>query len=130
MKNEIFYFSATGKSFWTALTLANELTNCDVTAMKDYDTDKPIRARKIGFVFPVYYGGLPDSVKHFLSEIKIENNTNQNNEEWIKEISKVDILKFLKNNKIKSAKITKNHKKSMQNAWILFIQLHSCQNSQ
>ena len=72
MKNKIFYFSATGKSFWTALTLANELTNCDVTAMKDYDTDKPIRARKIGFVFPVYYGGLPDSVKHFLSEIKID----------------------------------------------------------
>ena len=72
MENKIFYFSVTGKSFWTALTLANELTNCDITAMKDYDTTEPIRAQKIGFVFPVYHGGIPDSVKRFLSEIKID----------------------------------------------------------
>jgi putative NADPH-quinone reductase len=72
MDNKIFYFSATGKSFWAALTLANELTNCDIIAMKDYDTDKPIFAQKIGFVFPVYHGGIPDTVKRFLSEIKID----------------------------------------------------------
>lgn len=74
MDNKIFYFSTTGKSFWTALTLANELTDCDIIAMKDYDTEKPIFAQKIGFVFPVYHGGIPDTVKHFLSEIKIDGN--------------------------------------------------------
>lgn len=74
MENKIFYFSVTGKSFWTALTLANELTNCDIIAMKDYDIDKPIFAQKIGFVFPVYYGGIPDTVKNFLSKIKIDGN--------------------------------------------------------
>lgn len=72
MENKIFYFSTTGKSFWAALTLANELTNCDVIAIKDYDTSKPIHAKKIGFIFPVFRGGLPTIVKHFLSELKID----------------------------------------------------------
>lgn len=72
MENKIFYFSTTGKSFWAALALANELTNCDIIAIKDYDINKPIRAKKIGFVFPVFRGGLPNIVKHFLSELKID----------------------------------------------------------
>ena len=72
MENKIFYFSNTGKSFWAALTLANELTNCDIIAIKDYDTNTPIRAQKIGFIFPVFRGGLPEIVKRFLSELKID----------------------------------------------------------
>lgn len=72
MENKIFYFSTTGKSFWAALTLANKLTNCDIIAIKDYDTNEPIRAQKIGFIFPVFRGGLPNIIKHFLSELKID----------------------------------------------------------
>lgn len=72
MENKIFYFSTTGKSFWTALTLANELTNCDIIAIKDYDIDKPVHAKRIGFIFPVFRGGLPEIIKYFLSELKID----------------------------------------------------------
>lgn len=72
MENKIFYFSTTGKSFWAALTLANELTNCDIIAVNDYDTNEPVRAQKIGFIFPVFRGGLPNIIKRFLSELKID----------------------------------------------------------
>jgi ferredoxin/flavodoxin len=74
MENIVFYFSGTGNSLKVARTLAKELGNCEIVSMakaekysltKQYDT--------IGFVYPVYYWGLPKKVIEFVK------NTNYNN---------------------------------------------------
>jgi ferredoxin/flavodoxin len=71
MENVVFYFSGTGNSLTVAKTLSRELGNGEVvsmaksgnyTAAKRYDT--------IGFVYPVYYWGLPKSVADFVKGIK------------------------------------------------------------
>jgi ferredoxin/flavodoxin len=74
MENIVFYFSGTGNSLKVAKTLANELENCEIVSMakagkyslsKQYDT--------IGFVYPVYYWGLPKKVMGFIKNTSFNN---------------------------------------------------------
>jgi ferredoxin len=76
MGNIIFYFSGTGNSFKVAKTLVKELGNEEIVSMarpekykltKQYDT--------VGFVYPVYYWGLPKRVVKFITNIIFENKT-------------------------------------------------------
>lgn len=69
----IYYFSATGNSLKLSLDIASrfdgaELIKIDVNTKKD-----PARSKMIGFIFPVYMGGLPDIVRKFLNEYPFVN---------------------------------------------------------
>ncbi|MEG2118596.1 MAG: EFR1 family ferrodoxin, partial [Clostridia bacterium] len=75
----IFYFSGTGNSKYTAKKIA-ELTNDTIFSIADilksnvleFDADE-----RVGFVFPVYYFGIPIIVHDFLKRVKFKNIKNK-----------------------------------------------------
>ncbi|MDR1302974.1 MAG: EFR1 family ferrodoxin [Treponema sp.] len=74
MENIVFYFSGTGNSLKVAKTLAKALGNCEIVSMakaEKISLTKPCDT--VGFVYPVYYWGLPKTVVEFVK------NTNFNN---------------------------------------------------
>ncbi|MCL2764641.1 MAG: EFR1 family ferrodoxin [Treponema sp.] len=75
MSNIIFYFSGTGNCLKAAKETAKELGNCEIVSMakpggfsilKQYDT--------IGFIYPVYFYGLPKKVIEFVDNLKLNDN--------------------------------------------------------
>lgn len=65
-KVTIYYFSATGNSLKTAMDIASGFDNQEVIRI---DTTKPANhpeSETVGFVFPVYMGGIPKIVSGFL----------------------------------------------------------------
>ena len=70
---KIFCFSATGNSLQIARNIAEELENCVIQTMTTYTPNKPVGGlgESIGFIFPVYYNGLPRLVKRFVEELTI-----------------------------------------------------------
>ena len=73
----IFYFSATGNSLQIARNIAEELENCVIRPMTAHMEKNKVGgfSESIGFVFPVYYNGLPRLVKHFVEELTISPET-------------------------------------------------------
>lgn len=73
----IFYFSGTGNSRYAAIRLAM-LTNdksVDISAVFNGKVSQVAGKTDVtGFVFPVYYSGLPEMVKRFASHPEIKNN--------------------------------------------------------
>ncbi|AFA49079.1 EFR1 family ferrodoxin [Acetobacterium woodii] len=74
----IFYFTGTGNSLYVAKTIGDELgeQSIDITkAMKEKSFVYRLSSdEKIGFVFPVYFYGVPSIVADFIAELKIEPN--------------------------------------------------------
>jgi flavodoxin len=75
MENIVFCFSGTGNSLKVAKTISKELENCAIVSMakpfsftKQYDS--------IGFVYPVYFWGLPKIVIECIKHINLGNNRN------------------------------------------------------
>ncbi|MDR2096956.1 MAG: EFR1 family ferrodoxin [Spirochaetaceae bacterium] len=77
MDNIIFYFTGTGNSLRAAKKISEELGNAEIVSMnksekcslsKHYDT--------IGFVYPVYYWGMPNMVRNFVEKLDLTNNKN------------------------------------------------------
>jgi NAD-dependent dihydropyrimidine dehydrogenase PreA subunit len=77
MNNIIFYFSGTGNSLKVAKSISQGFGNAEIVSMgnskkyvltKQYDT--------VGFVYPVYFGGLPNVVKNFVENIDLTNSVN------------------------------------------------------
>jgi ferredoxin len=67
----IFYFTGTGNSLFIAKALANELGNTEIIRIKGNMNVRNINeVSRIGFVFPVYYGGLPSLLSKLLSKLK------------------------------------------------------------
>ncbi|GHV35018.1 4Fe-4S ferredoxin [Spirochaetia bacterium] len=75
MANIIFYFTGTGNSLKIARMVSNKIGNCEIfsigsnqgiTINKEYES--------IGFIYPVYYWGVPKCVKDFISSMTITNN--------------------------------------------------------
>lgn len=66
----IFCFTSTGNSLYTAKKIAEKIGG-KVLPMNNgqVETEDDI----IGFVFPVYFWGLPRMVEHFVTEIRISN---------------------------------------------------------
>lgn len=70
----ILYFSGTGNSRYAAETLARSLDEktADISVLlrencRELDLTNE---KRLGFVFPVYYSGLPTVVSHFLDTVK------------------------------------------------------------
>ena len=73
MKSTIYYFSATGNSLEIAQQISKELDNCTIKSMTTPPTKEPVGGSDeiIGFVFPVYYLGMPILVKEFVEKLNI-----------------------------------------------------------
>ena len=73
MKSTIYYFSATGNSLEIARQISKGLDDCTIKSMTTPLPKEPVGGSNeiIGFVFPVYYIGLPILVKKFVEKLNI-----------------------------------------------------------
>jgi ferredoxin len=71
-KNAIFCFTGTGNSLKAAMDIAADLENCSIFDMGHIETDVEILGfSRIGFVFPVYFLGLPLKVAEFIEKLHV-----------------------------------------------------------
>jgi len=75
MENSIFYFTGTGNSLKIAKDMGNKLSNCNIVSIaKNYSNVNVLEPKGIvGFVFPVFYCGLPKIVDEFINKINLSN---------------------------------------------------------
>ena len=73
MKTTIYYFTGTGNSLKVAKNLSEKLEDCELVPIaKVWEDDRlASSSEKVGFIFPLYYAGLPKIVYDFLSKIKL-----------------------------------------------------------
>ncbi|MCK4687171.1 MAG: EFR1 family ferrodoxin [Candidatus Lokiarchaeota archaeon] len=73
MRITIYYFSGTGNSLKIARDIAERLEECELVPIaKVWQQDQLVStSEKVGFVFPLYYAGLPKIVYDFLSKIEL-----------------------------------------------------------
>jgi len=73
MGSTIYCFSSTGNSLTIARQIANRLGDCTIKSMTAEPPEEPIGGpgESIGFVFPVFFIGLPRLVKRFIEKLAI-----------------------------------------------------------
>lgn len=64
----IYYFSATGNSLKMAQDIASMIENTTIQRIGLERIDAHPKSNKVGFVFPVYMGGIPNIVNEFLMD--------------------------------------------------------------
>lgn len=71
MSSIIYYFSGTGNSYSIAKELSQSLENCELIPIAKIWEEPRIDVPDItvGFVFPLYYWGLPRIVKEFVTKL-------------------------------------------------------------
>lgn len=68
MKNRIYFYTGTGNSLRAAKMIAEEIRDCELIAItENTENIVPLGYERIGFVFPVYFQGLPKIVADFIS---------------------------------------------------------------
>lgn len=71
-ENVIFCYSGTGNCLDMAKTIARELGDTDIILMRKEPAVTDVReARRVGFIFPCYGGGLPGGVEESLRKIRV-----------------------------------------------------------
>ena len=73
MRTTIYYFSGTGNSLKIAKNLSEKLEECELVPIARVWEDDHLTSssEKVGFIFPLYYAGLPKIVYDFLSKIEL-----------------------------------------------------------
>lgn len=72
MCTTIYYFTGTGNSLKIAKDLKNYLEDAEIVRIcKNSEPSKNMLADKIGFVFPVYFRGLPHMLKQFVENMPV-----------------------------------------------------------
>lgn len=67
MKTDIYYYSGTGNSLWTARRLAEELGDATLHPISKIDTNVLYtKEEAVGIVFPVHIWGVPGKVLRFI----------------------------------------------------------------
>ncbi|RCX14378.1 4Fe-4S dicluster protein [Anaerobacterium chartisolvens] len=74
-KNIIFYFSGTGNSLKVAKDVAAAIEDCEIISMGKSHKLSGIYER-IGFVYPMYAGGMPIVVERFIKALDLSENKN------------------------------------------------------
>lgn len=71
METSIYFFTGTGNSLKIAKLLSEELENCELIPIaKAWQMEEvSSNSRNIGFVFPLYYFGLPKIVYEFIGKL-------------------------------------------------------------
>jgi Fe-S-cluster-containing hydrogenase component 2/flavodoxin len=74
MDTTLYYFSGTGNSLYIARELSKKIKGCEIKPMAKYINNQNITAdsAKIGFIFPLYYYGLPLIVDDFIKKINMD----------------------------------------------------------
>ena len=74
MKTAIYYFSGTGNSLKIAKDLTERMEECELIPMaKFWQKDKvAVTSEKVGFIFPLYYWGLPRIVYDFVENVELD----------------------------------------------------------
>ncbi|MBI9100630.1 MAG: EFR1 family ferrodoxin [Spirochaetaceae bacterium] len=76
MKTTIYYFTGTGNSLQIAEETGRMLGNTEIVAINKLSgTDHVSLSERIGFVFPLYYFGLPGIVERFIQNLDLDNST-------------------------------------------------------
>ena len=76
MKTTIFYFSATGNSLFVARELAKRIDDVSLTPINGYTLGQAHETpNQIGFVFPVYFCGIPILLRDFIRNLEIKPDT-------------------------------------------------------
>lgn len=71
MRNRIYFFTGTGNSLRIAEKIAGQVQDCEIVAVKyNMEVEIPEGCDRIGFVFPVYFQGLPRILAEFLGRAK------------------------------------------------------------
>ncbi len=72
-ENVIFCYSGTGNCLDMAKNIARELGDTDIVMMRRTPAVTNVRgAKRVGFIFPCYAGGLPGGVEETLNAIQID----------------------------------------------------------
>ena len=72
-KNVIFCYSGSGNCLDIAKNIAKRLGDTDIVMMRAEPEVKDVRgAKRVGFVFPCYAGGLPGDVEKFVSTLRVD----------------------------------------------------------
>ncbi|GHU62096.1 iron-sulfur protein [Clostridia bacterium] len=71
MMNIIFYFTGTGNSLKAAREIAAVLGDTKLAAIPDHFGVDLFDYERIGFIYPIYFGGIPLIVKDFVKSLKI-----------------------------------------------------------
>ncbi|MFX1329192.1 MAG: EFR1 family ferrodoxin [Promethearchaeota archaeon] len=75
MQTSIFYFSGTGNSLKIAKDLNNKIEDSElipIAKLWELENAKS-KSAKVGFIFPLYYSGLPKIVAEFISKLDLSN---------------------------------------------------------
>ena len=71
-ENVIYCYSGSGHCLDMAKSIAKVLGDTDIVMMRSYpEKTDATEAKRVGFVFPCYGGGLPGSVESYIKDIKI-----------------------------------------------------------
>jgi ferredoxin/flavodoxin len=77
----IFYFSGTGNSLYVAKKIAeqmqDEVVQISENSMKENMTYSILENERVGFVFPVYWYGIPTIVEKYIENLILEGYNNQ-----------------------------------------------------
>ncbi|HME54132.1 MAG TPA: EFR1 family ferrodoxin [Candidatus Lokiarchaeia archaeon] len=73
MTTTLYYFSGTGNSAYTARIVAQNIEQCDIIPIAKYRNTDSIQcdAEQVGFIFPLYFMGLPDIVYTFVEKLDL-----------------------------------------------------------
>ncbi len=77
METTIYYFSGTGNSLKVSTALSKKLGNCDILPIASCvkKNDYKVNSKQVGFVFPLYYLGLPKIVADFIKNLNMNDVT-------------------------------------------------------
>ncbi len=75
LNTTIYYFSGTGNSLATARELKKNIFDCTLIPIAKVWKDEVIKidSEKVGFIFPLYYWGLPKIIEDFIKKIDLSN---------------------------------------------------------
>ncbi|MFX0083564.1 MAG: EFR1 family ferrodoxin [Candidatus Hodarchaeota archaeon] len=75
MSSTIYFFTGTGNSLKIAKDVAEKLGDCELIPIAKIWEKRNLKSEseKIGFVFPLYYSGLPKIVYDFIERIDLNN---------------------------------------------------------
>ncbi|MHA2181972.1 MAG: EFR1 family ferrodoxin [Promethearchaeota archaeon] len=73
MKTTIYYFTGTGNSLKIASDICEKLEDCELIPIAKVWKEEKLSATsdKVGFIFPLYYSGLPKIVYDFMEKIEL-----------------------------------------------------------
>lgn len=76
MNTTLYYFSGTGNSYYVAKELQKRFAGSTLLPITAYLAQKEVvsASEKVGFIFPMYFQGMPKIVLEFLRKVRFEDN--------------------------------------------------------